>query len=76
MGCRPLKCVRTVSAELASRSARCAAASEVAEVPGKAEVTAGYSHDHATDLKRNLLEEWADHVKELVQPDKDVGLLR
>jgi integrase len=39
-------------------------------------VTAGYSHGHATDLKRNLLEEWADHVKQLVQPDKDVGLLR
>jgi integrase len=34
-------------------------------------VTAGYSHSHPTDLKRNLLEEWADHVKQLVQPDKD-----
>jgi integrase len=31
-------------------------------------VTAGYSHGHAVDLKRELLSKWADHVERLVQP--------
>jgi len=31
-------------------------------------VTAGYSHGHAVDLKRELLEQWAGHVAGLVQP--------
>jgi integrase len=39
-------------------------------------VTAGYSHGHATDPKRQLLEEWADHVEKVIQPDKGVKVLR
>ena len=31
-------------------------------------VTAGYSHSHALELKRKLLEEWAGYVEGLVQP--------
>jgi integrase len=38
-------------------------------------VTAGYSHGHATDPKRALLEEWADHVEKVLQPD-GVSVLR
>jgi integrase len=32
-------------------------------------VTAGYSHGHALDLKRDLLCKWADHVQGLVSPE-------
>ncbi len=32
-------------------------------------VTAGYSHGHAGDLKRELLEQWAGHVAKIVQPE-------
>jgi integrase len=38
-------------------------------------VTAGYSHGHALDLKRELLCEWADHVQGLVSPE-GAALLR
>ena len=31
-------------------------------------VTADYSHGYPVDLKRKLLERWANHVEELVQP--------
>ena len=31
-------------------------------------VTAGYSHGYPTELKRELLEKWADHVAGIVQP--------
>jgi integrase len=37
-------------------------------------VTAGYSHGYPTDLKRQLLEKWADHVAGIVQP-KGVAVL-
>ena len=29
-------------------------------------VTAGYSHGYPLELKRTLLEKWADHVEDLV----------
>lgn len=32
-------------------------------------VTAGYGHGYPVELKRQLLEKWADHVAGLVQPD-------
>ena len=38
-------------------------------------VTADYSHGHALEHKRMLLEKWADHVAELVEPE-GVTLLR
>jgi integrase len=38
-------------------------------------VTAGYSHGHPTDPKRALLEEWADHVEQVLQPE-GVSVLR
>ena len=31
-------------------------------------VTSGYSHGHAMDLKLKLLNEWSDHVAQLVSP--------
>ncbi len=31
-------------------------------------VTADYSHGYPVELKRQLLEEWADHVAQEVQP--------
>ena len=37
-------------------------------------VTAGYGHGYPTELKRELLEKWADHVAGLVQPDGAVLL--
>ncbi len=37
-------------------------------------VTAGYSHGYPTELKRQLLEKWADHVASIVQP-KGVAVL-
>ncbi len=37
-------------------------------------VTAGYSHGYPTELKRQLLEKWADHVAGVVQP-KGVAVL-
>lgn len=36
---------------------------------GTGSVTAGYSHGYPLDLKRTLLEKWADHVERLVQPE-------
>jgi integrase len=42
---------------------------------GSGSVTAGYSHGHPLQLKRKLLEEWADHIEGLVQP-KGAKLLR
>ena len=33
-------------------------------------VTAGYSHGHPIDLKRQLLEKWAAHIEGLVAPGK------
>lgn len=39
-------------------------------------VTAGYSHGYPLELKRKLLNEWAEHVEQLVQPAKGVPLLR
>jgi hypothetical protein len=33
-------------------------------------VTADYSHGYPVKLKLELLTKWADHVEELVQPDK------
>jgi integrase len=38
-------------------------------------VTAGYSHGASTDLKRDLLTKWADHVEGLVRPE-GAALLR
>ncbi len=38
-------------------------------------VTAGYSHGHPLELKRELLGRWADHVQRLVQPE-GAALLR
>jgi integrase len=38
-------------------------------------VTAGYSHGHALDLKRELLCKWAEHVQGLVSPE-GAALLR
>jgi integrase len=38
-------------------------------------VTAGYQHGASTDLKRQLLAEWADHVEGLVRPE-GTALLR
>jgi hypothetical protein len=38
-------------------------------------VTAGYSHGHALDLKRELLDKWAKHVEGLVSPS-GAALLR
>jgi integrase len=38
-------------------------------------ITAGYSHGHSTNLKRKLLEEWADYVERLVQPSPGVSVL-
>ena len=38
-------------------------------------VTAGYSHGHALDLKRELLDTWAKHVEGLVSPS-GAALLR
>ena len=32
-------------------------------------VTSDYSHGHALDLKRGLLDKWAKHVERLVQPE-------
>ncbi len=37
-------------------------------------VTGGYSHGFPTELKRQLLEKWADHVASIVQP-KGVAVL-
>ncbi len=37
-------------------------------------VTAEYSHGHAVDLKRDLLERLAEHVAELLQPKGAVRL--
>jgi len=37
-------------------------------------VTGDYSHGHASALKLEMLEEWADHVAELVQPEGAVVL--
>jgi hypothetical protein len=34
----------------------------------EAGVTAGYSHGYPLELKRQLLQKWADHVEALVQP--------
>jgi integrase len=39
-------------------------------------VTAGYSHGHATKLKLELLEKWAQHVEALVSPAAGVTVLR
>jgi integrase len=39
-------------------------------------VTAGYSHGHPIELKRELLTKWADHVEQLVQPAEGVQVLR
>jgi integrase len=41
---------------------------------GGGTVTAGYSHGYPLQLKRKLLEEWADHVEQLVQPQGAVLL--
>jgi integrase len=41
---------------------------------GSGSVTGGYSHGHATELKRGLLEKWAAHVESLVQPEGAVVL--
>jgi hypothetical protein len=35
-----------------------------------------YSHGHATDLKRQLLEEWADNIEKIIQPSAGVAVLR
>jgi integrase len=35
---------------------------------GGTSVTAGYSHGHPLELKRQMLEQWADHVERLVSP--------
>jgi integrase len=37
-------------------------------------VTAGYSHGYPLELKRKLLEKWADHIERLVQPEGAVLL--
>jgi integrase len=39
-------------------------------------VTSGYSHGHATDLKRSLLAEWAGYIEELVGGGEGVAVLR
>jgi hypothetical protein len=33
-------------------------------------ITAEYSHGYPVKLKRKLLERWAEHVENLVRPDK------
>jgi integrase len=42
---------------------------------GKGGVTAGYSHGYSLDLRRRLLQKWADHVEKLVTAE-GVALLR
>ena len=42
---------------------------------GSGNVTAGYSHGHPLELKRTLLDRWADHIEGLVQP-RGAKLLR
>jgi len=37
---------------------------------GKSSVTAGYRHSYAIDLKRKLLEQWADHVEGIVTGER------
>jgi integrase len=39
-------------------------------------VTAGYSHGYALDLKRGLMQKWADHIAGLVSPAEGITLLR
>lgn len=39
-------------------------------------VTAGYSHGHAVNRKREVLEKWAEHVESLVEPARGVRVLR
>ena len=39
-------------------------------------VTAGYSHGYPLELKRKLLEEWADHVEAIVTGSAGVKLVR
>ena len=41
---------------------------------GTGTVTSGYSHGYPVDLKRQLLEEWADHVAAVVRPEGAVLL--
>ena len=43
---------------------------------GGGSVTGGYSHGYPVELKRQMLEEWADHVVRLVEPADGVVLLR
>jgi hypothetical protein len=38
-------------------------------------VTAGYSHGYPLELKRQLLDKWAAHIEQLVQP-KGARVLR
>jgi len=45
------------------------------QVPNLVSSTSGYSHGHATELKRTLLQEWADHIEGVVQPS-GVAVLR
>ncbi len=40
----------------------------------EAGVTADYSHGYPVELKRELLEKWADHVAQKVQPEGSVLL--
>lgn len=39
-------------------------------------VTASYMKGHATKVKRELLEEWATHIEQLIEPAKGVPKLR
>ena len=39
-------------------------------------VTAGYSHGYPLELKRKLLEQWATHIEQLIEPAKGVPKLR
>lgn len=43
---------------------------------GSGSVTAGYSHGYPLELKRKLLEEWADHVEAIVTGSAGVKLVR
>ena len=41
---------------------------------GSGTVTSSYSHGHPIALKRELIEKWADHVAQVVQPEGAVML--
>lgn len=44
--------------------------------PSGGSVTGGYMHGVMDDIKAQFLQQWADHVEGLVQPDRDVAVLR